>query len=612
MSSTGGNGVSSDSKQQQQQKRRHQNVGGSTTTTSTTPATTPYMENPTKVLPVRVDVGNSHDDDDEQQQQITRVAVTLCPALLQRPRRPPHSQSGEVDGDENHLSELSIRPLHGGLSNELFVVERKRDRRRRRKATTVTAGNDNESDDARLAHHSSDDSDVDSDDSDGNDNDSDHPLAVLVRIHPSAETEDEFLAVVDDDENDDPINRQPRHKSSSIDSNDVMTLVNRSFENRLVAWLSHTGDAPRYYGRFLNGRVEQYYHGHVPLAFKEMPQYSAVIAQLLANLHNKTSDLYAALLDENDVNNNNVNTDRIELNKGGGDIWRRGHQWLTMSKQLQHQQHQQQKHAGVGDNMLTSSIRLVEQLEAEWVWLESVLRSRPSTNRRCDDGAQGDHGTIVEDAVIAFCGEIVLTHMDCQSLNLLRPQQQQQHDCDNNNARTNESQQPVLRLIDYEYAGFNPRAVDLANTFCEYCDMNNLCADYEHEYPAPAVQDRFLTSYLINTRDAMSGPASVRSTSALSILKNHADDPEMLQLLRAEVNRYTLVSHLQWAIWSCVQHHMRCCRSGGGSPPPAAAGDLNDSSNASATSDAFDYQKYARHRMVGYELHKQKYWGCKA
>ncbi|GMH61364.1 hypothetical protein TL16_g03241 [Triparma laevis f. inornata] len=42
-------------------------------------------------------------------------------------------------------------------------------------------------------------------------------------------------------------------------------LVDRSIENRVSSYLSKSGIAPIYFGRFTNGRVEEFYAGSLPL-----------------------------------------------------------------------------------------------------------------------------------------------------------------------------------------------------------------------------------------------------------------------------------------------------------------------------------------------------------
>ena len=120
--------------------------------------------------------------------------------------------------------------------------------------------------------------------------------------------------------------------------------------------------------------------------------------------------------------------------------------------------------------------------------------------------------------------------------------------------------------------------------------MSNLRADYEKEYPTPAQQDDFFWHYL-----AQSDP--VRAKRFSSYLRRQeqqqkeggydsdSDDREwdlFCTTMQREVGRFSLLSHLGWAIWSIVK---------------AQEEDGVD----------FDYMVYARHRMDGYAWAKNKF-----
>jgi thiamine kinase-like enzyme len=239
----------------------------------------------------------------------------------------------------------------------------------------------------------------------------------------------------------------------------------------------------------VNGRVEEFYENCRTLSCHEMNDYAPEIARLMANLHTKTVP------------------DDILRRTQHGDIWDRVYLWLNMVK----------------DEPLAA------ELKQEWIWLQSVLMEKQETNSRVD----------------SFCREIVLTHMDMQSLNLLKP-----------------TPTGPLKLIDFEYAALNPRAADISNTWCEHCDMNNLRANYETEYPSELVQTTFLQSYL----DAL----------------NVEYDEVFLDQMRLRIGQYTLISHLEWAVWALVQRTL--------------------------SNIEFDYLAYAKHRMEGYDTFKKRYW----
>ena len=275
-----------------------------------------------------------------------------------------------------------------------------------------------------------------------------------------------------------------------------LTEVERDDENRMLAWLSKRGIAPTFYGRFHNGRVEEFFQGYFPLSFKDMHLYHAQIASLLSSLHSST-------VPESVLPRTNT-----------AQCWKNIQTWFKLAKQQQQQQQ--------------DSLDL-DYIEKEAKWLQRQLNLGPS-----------------DSALVSWCRQLVFTHNDAQSLNILR------------NSHGN------IKLIDYEYAGWNPRVLDLANTFLEYCDMNNLNADYVTQYPSENQQDEFLRAYMHHDKSF-----SFENT-------NH------LQQMKQEIGKHTLISHLHWAIWSIVQ---------------APVSDID-----------FDYIAYAKQRMEGYTLMKNKYF----
>jgi thiamine kinase-like enzyme len=207
--------------------------------------------------------------------------------------------------------------------------------------------------------------------------------------------------------------------------------------------------------------------------------------------------------------------------------------------------------------------------------------------------------------------------MDCQPLNILVSKLPA--------AATEDCHDRKIRLIDFEYAGWNPRASDIGNTFCEFCEMSNLRANYEDEYPSAQQQDEYFRHYCKRTVGANAtaaeptGPTDPsRPQSALdefvsSVLNDSRNgrsvtipiDRETLQrfietlqcpdnhpsswrvissALSGEVGRYSLISHLSWCVWSLLK-----------------------SQEEDGVLD-FDYIVYARHRMDGYLWAKKKFF----
>ncbi|XP_047971434.1 probable choline kinase 2 isoform X1 [Salvia hispanica] len=126
-----------------------------------------------------------------------------------------------------------------------------------------------------------------------------------------------------------------------------------------------------------------------------------------------------------------------------------------------------------------------------------------------------------------------------------------------------------ITIIDYEYASYNPIAFDIANHFCEmaanYHTETPHVLDYS-KYPGVQERERFLHVYLAT------------SVPELSSGKKPGDT-EVKQLAQ-EVEKYTLASHLVWALWGLISEH------------------VNDID--------FDYVEYARQRFRAYWAKKSE------
>ncbi|XP_020582415.1 probable choline kinase 2 [Phalaenopsis equestris] len=119
-----------------------------------------------------------------------------------------------------------------------------------------------------------------------------------------------------------------------------------------------------------------------------------------------------------------------------------------------------------------------------------------------------------------------------------------------------------ITIIDYEYAGFNPIAYDIANHFCE------MAADYHSDtphvldyrkYPELEQRRRFVHIYLKSSGE---------------------EDPSEAELddLLDSIEKYALVSHLIWGLWGIISEQ------------------VNEID--------FDYVAYARQRFQQYRLRK--------
>lgn len=125
-------------------------------------------------------------------------------------------------------------------------------------------------------------------------------------------------------------------------------------------------------------------------------------------------------------------------------------------------------------------------------------------------------------------GDVVFCHNDVQYGNLLRINGEEHHS---------------LAVIDFEYAGPNPRAFDIANHFVEWMADYHEAPSHEldpHYYPKRKEVDNFLQEYI-----------------RFGKLINRREDPvvslEEIDELRSQVELWRPMSHAQWAVWGLIQ-----------------------------------------------------------
>jgi thiamine kinase-like enzyme len=441
--------------------------------------TTPYRDNANLVLDMTLDVNASNVN-----RQIWSIVRTICPFL------DDVTNSGTLlsqsDSDEETISATSVDKSKQQDPMDGIAIE------------PLTGGLSNELFVVQTSH----------------------PQGVLVRIHPSTDNDSEAWT-----------------SGPSLAKAEQHSVVDRETENKLAAWLSAQGIAPIYYGRFTNGRVEEFYPNMTTLSWHEMPTYAPQIARLMADFHR------LPVPDEvlTKPINGKWDCESCQFAIIDG--------WLDTVKNLFSRLPTPKNEA---EHDYKEKQQLVQELAREWAWLKTQL---------ADNTPLAGDSLEVQVRARSFFREVVLTHQDCQSLNVLRELSPTNASNSNHN----------FKLIDFEYAGWNPRAADIANTFCEYCDMNNLRANFETEFPSEQNQNVFLQAYVQRVQPSL---AAELSASGLW-------EP-FLATARNEVGRFTLQSHLGWAIWSVVKRN-------------------EDSID-------FDYLAYAAQRMAGYRLFKSRYY----
>lgn len=427
----------------------------------------PYLNDTSSVAPVFVDCGGSEEIRDDA---ILEALSLIVPSFFDSPTTPSRAERARAAKND---------------STSLYACTEKNKNSRRCQATVrcLTGGLSNALFIVTKNNKNSRQYDV--------------PSVVLVRIHFDSPNDMESLFV--------------------DRARDVLTLSH----------LSRCGQGPKLYGRFLNGRIEEFFPNVSPLNWSEMSSelYQSSIAQAMAQMH-------LQLVPTND------GTSEVSL-PSRGEIFDKIDKWFQFLYQIS-----SLPEAHVDDARL-QDLDALGRMKREWGWLKEELQP-----------------VIVKSSVVKvvdlarlFAREIVFCHMDCQSLNILKS-----------------SSEPGIKLIDFEYSGYNPRAADIANTFCEHCDMNNLRANFTEQYPTQKQQDDFLRVYICEVDKAL--PALLDKLDRWE---------EFMAEFRDEVWRHALISHLGWAVWAIIQ---------------------------SLTSPIeFDYVQYAVQRMEGYDYFKSKLWG---
>lgn len=167
-----------------------------------------------------------------------------------------------------------------------------------------------------------------------------------------------------------------------------------------------------------------------------------------------------------------------------------------------------------------------------WMKIAELLKSAPSSfsDPNMQAAFVASIGSIeklrgeiefTRDLILKGCSSpVVFCHNDIHSANIIY----------------NEETDDII-LIDYEYAGPNYSAFDIAHHFCEFSGVENV--DYQR-YPDEAVQKMWIQMYLEEMQ-------KVKAGTALPIQEKVVHD------LYCEVNTIVLGCHLIWVVWSLFQ-----------------------------------------------------------
>jgi choline/ethanolamine kinase len=290
----------------------------------------------------------------------------------------------------------------------------------------------------------------------------------------------------------------------------------------------------------IHGRIEAFILGHT-LKFTDLhnPIISYLIAKELAKLHHVTVSVPV----NKDTNMKN------DVEPGKSELFIRIHSWLRAANSINFT-------ADQAKQKLLDELS-VSALNEEAVWLEKKLLSLKSRVVFChNDGQEGN--------CIFF-----QPHESQHIKNLAQelPSDISYADLLTKIEGNEDFKQSQLHLIDFEYSGYNYRAFDLANHFCEHYINNSYTQfpffhiDYKQFNPSENHRKRFIRAYL-------------EERYRLDESQQQAN-PEEINKLYHDSQWFELASHYQWSLWAIIQ----------------ATGNL---------SDQFGFLQYAQQRLQLY------------
>ncbi|KAH7337818.1 kinase-like domain-containing protein [Rhizoctonia solani] len=312
-------------------------------------------------------------------------------------------------------------------------------------------------------------------------------------------------------------------------------LFTRADELRILHVLSSNYSiGPLIYGTFQNGRVEEWFDSTMLtqddmrdsaqsrwIAMRMRELHSVDVTKVVGTTWNGQKNVYKSIISWQGAARDTL--DMVKAMEDKGEILSE-HVWYGRREQIQ-----------LGE--------LMRAWEAYWSWLERW---------------ESKHGS----------SEMVFAHNDAHYGNLLR-------------VKEPKPGEPEIIIIDFEYAGPNPAAYDIANHFHEWtadysCDTPHLLKD--SRYPTREERLNFYLGYFgssvlggsINASPApLGGPSSVssqgtpshHSTSGLlfptdsSATRGQADLEEAINILDAQVHAWSPASHAYCVMWAILQAH---------------------------------------------------------
>ena len=324
-------------------------------------------------------------------------------------------------------------------------------------------------------------------------------------------------------------------------------LIDRENELQILRRLARKQIGPTLLGTFANGRFEQYLHARTLTAQDiRKPETSKQIAKRMRELHNGI-ELFR------------------EEREGGAFVWHNWDKWKERCEEVI---------SWLDAELISRNPGAVSSKADEWKkrglvcgveW--SVFRRAVRDYRDWLESGSGRDNAIEQDLVFA--------HNDTQYGNLMRMELS-----GDSPLLLPENSHRQLQVIDFEYASANPRCLEFANHFTEWCyDYHNTSKPYalrEKLYPTVEEQRRFLKAYIqhnpptrvrpsaVAWQRSLSGPSSSISSFVLDsrgppaqytedeCQRNQELDDE-IERLRYETRLWRIANSAQWVAWGIVQ-----------------------------------------------------------
>eukprot|EP01083_Nonionella_stella_P067880 179839_1 len=141
----------------------------------------------------------------------------------------------------------------------------------------------------------------------------------------------------------------------------------------------------------------------------------------------------------------------------------------------------------------------------------------------------------------SMCSDLIFSHNDYHSGNMILQNNDESDEMQTEDIKADsDAEGMVVKVIDYEYAGYNYRSFDFGNFFNElmidnyYKDAPYFKID-EANYPSEDYRRRFVSSYL----DALVDETVVNDDTVSSMMK--------------EIEYGSMLSHLWWTMWGIVE-----------------------------------------------------------